>query len=91
MLVKRFCRTLFGAWIHPLSLRFGYVLMFGGSTWIMCHWTSRWFGEYAGGIKEQGNQAPKHSPERQRPMRSHPFGGPAGLGCLLSCNSCHGL
>ncbi|WP_010582971.1 ArnT family glycosyltransferase [Schlesneria paludicola] len=40
--------STFGGWLHPLSLRFGFVLMFGGATWIMFTWTARWFGEWAG-------------------------------------------
>jgi len=38
----------FGGWIHPLSVRFGFILMFAGSTWILFRWTSRWYGETAG-------------------------------------------
>ena len=48
MYVARFGIAAFGGWLHPLSLRFGFVLMFAGSTWIMFRWTSRWYGESAG-------------------------------------------
>ena len=48
MLVARLGMAAFGGWIHPLSLRIGFILMFVGSTWIMFRWTSRWFGESAG-------------------------------------------
>ena len=37
-----------GGWLHPLSLRIGFVVMFAGSTWIMFRWTSRWYGDEAG-------------------------------------------
>src|SRR5580704_384275 len=48
MYVARCGIAVFGGWLHPLSLRFGFVLMFAGSTWIMFRWTSRWYGESAG-------------------------------------------
>ncbi len=37
-----------GGWLHPLSIRLGFVLLFAGSTWILFRWTSRWYGESAG-------------------------------------------
>ena len=37
-----------GGWLHPLSLRLGFVLLFSGSTWILFRWTSRFYGELAG-------------------------------------------
>jgi 4-amino-4-deoxy-L-arabinose transferase-like glycosyltransferase len=39
---------LCGGWVHPFSLRLGFVLMFAGSTWVLARWTSRWYGEWAG-------------------------------------------
>lgn len=41
-------RVLMGGWIHPLSLRLGFVFLFAGSTWVLFDWTSRWYGERAG-------------------------------------------
>ena len=38
-------RALCGGWLHPLSLRLGFILLFAGSTWLMFDWTARWFGE----------------------------------------------
>ena len=40
--------AVFGGWLHPLSVRFGFVVMFGGSTWIMFRWTARWYGDLSG-------------------------------------------
>jgi len=40
--------TLCGGWVHPFSLRLGFVLMFAGSSWVLARWTSRWFGAWAG-------------------------------------------
>jgi 4-amino-4-deoxy-L-arabinose transferase-like glycosyltransferase len=37
-----------GGWVHPLSLRLGFVLLFSASTWVLFRWTSRWYGETAG-------------------------------------------
>ncbi len=37
-----------GGWVHPFSLRLGFVLMFAGSTFVLARWTSRWFGGWAG-------------------------------------------
>lgn len=48
MWVATIGRWLCGGWLHPLSLRLGFVLLFAGSTWIMFDWTARWFGECAG-------------------------------------------
>jgi 4-amino-4-deoxy-L-arabinose transferase-like glycosyltransferase len=39
---------LCGGWVHPLSLRLGFTLLFAASTWIMYRWTSRSYGEWAG-------------------------------------------
>lgn len=48
MYVARCGLLAFGGWIHPLSVRIGFVLMFASSTWIMYRWTADWFGERAG-------------------------------------------
>ena len=40
--------ALCGGWVHPLSLRLGFVLMFAGSTWMLYRWTARFFGGWAG-------------------------------------------
>lgn len=40
--------TLCGGWVHPLSLRLGFVLMFAGSTWILYRWAARFYGGWAG-------------------------------------------
>jgi 4-amino-4-deoxy-L-arabinose transferase-like glycosyltransferase len=37
-----------GGWLHPLSVRLGFVLLFTGSTLVMYFWTSRYYGERAG-------------------------------------------
>ena len=37
-----------GGWLHPLSVRLGFVLLFAGSTWVMYVWTRRFYGELAG-------------------------------------------
>lgn len=37
-----------GGWVHPLSLRLGFVLLFAGSTWVLFRWTTEMFGEPAG-------------------------------------------
>ena len=47
MLVERLGLMLFGG-VSEWSLRFGFILLFAGSTWIMFRWTSRWYGEWAG-------------------------------------------
>jgi hypothetical protein len=39
---------LSGGWVHPVSLRLGFCLMFAGSTWVMFQWTARWYGPWAG-------------------------------------------
>jgi Dolichyl-phosphate-mannose-protein mannosyltransferase len=40
--------TACGGWVHPLSLRLGFVLLMAGSTWIMARLTARWYGAWAG-------------------------------------------
>jgi hypothetical protein len=38
----------FGGEASPIALRLGFVLLFGGSTWLMARLTSRFYGERAG-------------------------------------------
>ena len=40
--------TVCGGWLHPLSVRLGFVLLFSGSTWVLYCWTSRFYGPAAG-------------------------------------------
>lgn len=40
--------TACGGWVHPLSLRLGFVLLMAGSTWVMARLTERWYGAWAG-------------------------------------------
>lgn len=40
--------TLCGGWVHPLSLRLGFIAMFAGATVVLYRWTARFFGEWAG-------------------------------------------
>jgi hypothetical protein len=40
--------TVCGGWVHPLSLRLGFVLLMAGSTWVMARLTARWYGAWAG-------------------------------------------
>jgi len=35
---------LCGGWVHPFSIRLGFVLLFAGTQWILHRWTDRWFG-----------------------------------------------
>lgn len=37
-----------GGWVHPFSLRLGFVLLFAGSTWVMYRWAADLFGRRAG-------------------------------------------
>ena len=39
---------LCGGWVHPFSLRLGFVFLITGSTWVMARLTARWYGEWAG-------------------------------------------
>lgn len=48
MLVAKVGLTLFGGWIHPFALRFGFVLMGAGTSWFLFRWTARCFGDRAG-------------------------------------------
>jgi Dolichyl-phosphate-mannose-protein mannosyltransferase len=40
--------TACGGWVHPLSLRLGFVAMMAGSTWVMAQLTARWYGAWPG-------------------------------------------
>ena len=48
MYIARCGLALCGGWLHPLSVRLGFILLFSGSTWVMFQWTSRFYGERAG-------------------------------------------
>jgi 4-amino-4-deoxy-L-arabinose transferase-like glycosyltransferase len=48
MWVERLGLLLFGGWVHPLSLRFGFVVLAAGSTWVLARLTARRYGESAG-------------------------------------------
>ena len=48
MYIARCGIAVCGGWLHPLSIRLGFVLMFAGSTWLMYCWTTRFYGEKAG-------------------------------------------
>ncbi|MEI8019040.1 MAG: glycosyltransferase family 39 protein [Schlesneria sp.] len=48
MYVAKFGIMVCGGWIHPLSVRLGFVLLFAGSTWILYRWTQRFYGDLAG-------------------------------------------
>ncbi len=48
MVVEQVGLTLCGGWVHPLSLRLGFVLLFAGSTWFMYRWAAGLFDEQAG-------------------------------------------
>ncbi len=48
MWLSRVGVALCGGWVHPLSLRLGFVMLFAGSTWVMFEWTARWYDERAG-------------------------------------------
>jgi 4-amino-4-deoxy-L-arabinose transferase-like glycosyltransferase len=37
-----------GGWVHPFSLRVGFVFLFAGTCWLMFRWAARWFGDKAG-------------------------------------------
>jgi hypothetical protein len=37
-----------GSTVNTLSLRLGFVLLFGASTWALARWTARWYGDWAG-------------------------------------------
>lgn len=48
MLVAKIGLALCGGWVHPLSLRLGFVLLFAASTWVLYRWTARQYGGWAG-------------------------------------------
>lgn len=48
MVVANFGRIVCGGWLHPLSLRLGFIVLFAASTWVLFDWTARWFSERAG-------------------------------------------
>jgi 4-amino-4-deoxy-L-arabinose transferase-like glycosyltransferase len=48
MWVEQFGIALCGGWVHPFSLRLGFVLLFAGSTWILFRWTADLYGDAAG-------------------------------------------
>ena len=48
MWVEQLGLTVCGGWVHPLSLRLGFVLLFAGSTWVMFRWTAGMYGDLAG-------------------------------------------
>ncbi|HEY0983644.1 ArnT family glycosyltransferase [Schlesneria sp.] len=48
MVVARLGIAACGGWLHPLSIRLGFILLFAGSTWVMYQWTRRFYGERAG-------------------------------------------
>ena len=47
MLIERLGEFVTGA-ASLFSCRFGFVLLFAGSTWVLFKWTARWYGERAG-------------------------------------------
>jgi 4-amino-4-deoxy-L-arabinose transferase-like glycosyltransferase len=48
MVIEQIGLHLCGGWVHPFSLRLGFVLLFTASTWILARWTARWFRDWAG-------------------------------------------
>ena len=48
MLVAKAGIAVCGGWVHPFSLRLGFVLLCAGTSWFLYRWTARWFGEPAG-------------------------------------------
>lgn len=48
MLVAKLGLFLCGGWVHPFSLRLGFVLLCAGTTWFLFRWTARFFGDRAG-------------------------------------------
>lgn len=47
MLIERFGALIVGG-VDLFSYRFGFVLLFAGSTWVLFKWTARWYGEKSG-------------------------------------------
>ena len=48
MLVAQAGIAACGGWVHPLSLRLGFVLLCAGTSWFLYRWTAGWFGDRAG-------------------------------------------
>jgi 4-amino-4-deoxy-L-arabinose transferase-like glycosyltransferase len=48
MLVAKAGLLACGGWVHPFSLRLGFVLLCAGTSLILYAWTSRWLGSPAG-------------------------------------------
>jgi 4-amino-4-deoxy-L-arabinose transferase-like glycosyltransferase len=48
MWVAKLGILLRGGWVHPVSLRLGFTLLFAGSTLVMYRWAGRWYGPWAG-------------------------------------------
>ncbi len=48
MYVAKIGIAVCGGWIHPLSVRLGFVLLFAGSTWVLYRWTKRFYGDLSG-------------------------------------------
>ncbi len=48
MLVAKAGIALCGGWVHPFSLRLGFVLLCAGTSWFLYKWTARFFGDRAG-------------------------------------------
>lgn len=48
MWVARAGILLCGGWVHPISLRLGFVLLFAVTTWVMYRWVGRWYSAWAG-------------------------------------------
>ena len=48
MLVAKAGIAVCGGWVHPFSLRLGFVLLCAGTSWFLYRWTARWFGDRAG-------------------------------------------
>ncbi len=48
MVIESLGITAAGGLVNPLTLRLGFIALFGGSTWLMSRLTSRFYGERAG-------------------------------------------
>ena len=48
MLVAKAGIALCGGWVHPFSLRLGFVLLCAGTSWFLFKWTAHCFGDRAG-------------------------------------------
>lgn len=47
MYIAKFGISVCGGWVHPLSIRLGFVLLFTGSTLLLYFWTRRFYGNGA--------------------------------------------